>query len=185
MCVSYSFLANHQVVLDLPHAFDAAGKFSGSGLGLRRVNKAAQLHDVLHGLDADLHHLQRGIVEHRGFDFGRDCRVVDVFASGLRPDIAEQAAREVVSASATRTVLSPLALPMAGASVPLLISVRHQSRPERSSHPKSLVNIDTKMFPLACREILPCLNSIQQFAQKNNPYCSFDVGRKIMITKRE
>jgi hypothetical protein len=84
MCVSYAFfLANDEVVLDLPHPLGAAGNFSGSGLGLGRVDKAAQLNDVLHGLDTDLHRLQRGIVEQRGFDFGRDRRVVDLFPSGL------------------------------------------------------------------------------------------------------
>jgi hypothetical protein len=39
-------LANDEIVLDLPNAFDAAGTFSGSRLGLLRVHEAAHTPNV-------------------------------------------------------------------------------------------------------------------------------------------
>ena len=50
-----------------------------SGVG----DESAQLNGALVGLDLDLHHLQRGILQDRSFDLGSDRRVIAVFAHAV------------------------------------------------------------------------------------------------------
>src|SRR3546814_7389876 len=73
--------ADDDVIPDVADARYAARDSFGAFLHLRYLDEAAQLNDVVHGLDADL--CCPELVDDPGPHLGRDRRGVDVFAGRL------------------------------------------------------------------------------------------------------
>ena len=101
-CPAPARLLDDEVVLDVRHTGDGGGVFPCSGFLLRSVDKAAQLHDSLEGLDLDLGRLHR-VVTHKGaLHLGCDDRIVHVFTSAFARGRRRAAAGEAADRERAR-----------------------------------------------------------------------------------